>query len=118
MKIVLPRTLLEPGTIPWSSIGNHDLMQQIKFILLWNFRDMGRVSRLPSVVEDNHYRFTTGQIRKLLDTLALNNGADWVNVESYGVYEKDEKIGYSFQVRFTIPGNTDVSRQWLNTYPE
>lgn len=117
MKIAIAKSLLEPAGIPWFLITSKiDLARHIKFILLGNFHDMKRTSILPCVDKNDYYhRLTTKNVCTLLAQLANNHGADRVAVTSYGLFEDDVKVGYSFRIEFTIPGDTKRYRQWLDT---
>ncbi len=118
MKIVLPKTLAEPGTIPWASMtsGISDVVYHINMRLYVNFKDMEKSSVLPSVTKDSSYRFSVEQVCRILKELAMQNGANWATVYDFTIADdKFKKVGYSFQVRYTVLGDTTRYDKWLYT---
>jgi hypothetical protein len=118
VKIRLPKTLAEPLTLPWASIASDisDAVVNINMKLYLNFKSMEEAHVLPGG-KDPGYQFSVGQVCKILEELALCNGAISATAYDYIRYEQgtSEKIGYCYQVHYTVPDDTTRYDKWLYT---
>lgn len=120
LKIVLPKTLAEPLTIPWAKSVDMKLAVRIKDDLDDMFQYMekngitpGRIRKAPS--------FSPNEVAKTLRTIAKNGGATTAYTEvlksGFGFTTKNPiHIGYRYSVIFTIPGGARAFRISFDSY--
>lgn len=112
MKIVLPKTLAEPLTIPWfnSDKSTSDLVEHIMYAIYEAFA-ASQVTRKEHMI-----------IHDLLDMLvrvAERNGALEAIPHYAHIWSTDEKrkhIGYRYFIHFKVPNDTRVHLESIRFY--
>jgi len=119
MKILLPKTLAEPLTIPWTKHPkNAVLIMHIKSELRDYFAYLERVGITPGKVRTGS-SISISAVSSALRHSAWNNGAQGVSSEIWHLPNSanlTHLVGYQYYVQFTVPGNAKVHTVILNSY--
>jgi len=112
MKIALPKTLLEPGTIPWEQIrGSEDVVLDVYYTLRGNFADMKKKNVLPIPDDDEIGRIPVYLVKNILRDLALEHGADMARVQHFTIEEIDHIPRYEYRVQYRV--GKQVYTRWF-----
>ena len=100
MKIILPKTLAEPLTIPWITVfpDETEMVKIISKAMREQFRYLRNQDLLPKDNEDKILRFSNDMVLRNLVTIAQRKGA--INIESGKIRTNN---GYMYWVDFGIP---------------
>ncbi len=118
MKIILPKTLAEPLTIPWLGIAimtNPGMADIIKDAIRDYFITILGCDKEPisPLIKNGKSRLTPGGMLYMLQATAEQAGG--LNV--YGELERNmngtKHIGYSYYVFFTIPGSDKLHHKCM-----
>ena len=113
MKIILPRTLLEPGTIGWPEPYSHrGIPERIIEEITKEFRSLDDGQLLPSDEEGMSIAKTCDHIRWLATML----GAEDISTTCMNISRNAKWVGYLFVVRFSEPGKSKRYEACLKTY--
>ncbi len=119
MKIVLPKSLAEPLTIPWTKRPkNADLIMHIKRELGDYFAYLEREGIAPEKVRANK-TISLAAMCSALRHSAWNNGALEVRSEVWHLPSSTDLtslVGYRYHVKFTVPGSDGIHTVILDSY--
>jgi len=106
MKIVLPKTLAEPLTIPWflsnKVMGNRDIVKLIHEYVTW----INRLGLAPGLFDSNRYGRISCQ-HVLTDMIAIveRHGGNVYSTKANKGFTGIEHTGYFFIIEFWTPIN-------------
>ncbi len=107
MKIILPKTLAEPLTIPWfivsSGDGTESVIDDALNGLIDNYERSNLMPRLPGD--------STAGVCTMLRVTAAHAGTDNVDALAYPVIECKKHIGYEYVVLYSLP-NSKLLYNW------
>ncbi len=118
MKIVLPKTLAEPGTIPWALISPSSIVSKLDIDdalngLIDNYERRKLMPRTP-------FSPTVG-VCTMLRVTAEGSGADDASATAHPIIECKEHIGYEFVVLMTLSNDKNLyhwsRKSWFPWYP-
>jgi len=113
MKIVLPKTLAEPGTIGWPEpYGHGKIPGGIIDDLVTAFRSLDDAQLLPSSEEGMSIQKTCDHIRWLAEV----RGAEDISTTCINIHRGARHKGYLFMIRFGEPGKDKRHVVELRTY--
>jgi len=109
MKIILPKTLAEPLTIPWFITRLHDegLVESIRDEIRRFFLSMEKVGHTPKAVRSD-LRMTVKDFLHILEHVAKVHGG--INVYSFidKCMDGTKHIGYAYYVYFQVPNDPQL----------
>jgi len=112
MKIKLPKTLAEPGTIPWPEPYDHEQSGRISAVLTEEFRELDDARLLPSAETGMTVEQTCDHMR----WLAERRGMKDISTTCSNIHRGAKHVGYLFIVRFSEPGKSQRHDVHLKTY--
>jgi len=113
MKIAIPKTLLEPGTIRWPTpYGHGQSPEYIIAVLTEEFRELDDAQLLPTAEKGMTIAMTCDHIRWLAERRGMND----ISTTSMNIRLDATVIGYLFIVRFSEPGKSKHHYVQLKTY--
>ena len=122
MKILLPKTLAEPLTIPWPTLlPASELVAYIKKDLedFYRYLDMKGITPKPLGVSfPENTMFSRDEVQQLLKGNALRNGADTAFCGVWNMRRMDDStkiLEYRYLVQYTVPGTTRIYRVTLGS---
>ena len=121
MKIVLPKTLAEPGTIPWPTLlSDSELATVIKWQIEDYFAYLEREKITPAKAKKGSL-ISCHEIISALRHRALNTGAETVFSEVWKLKQgvgDTKNIGHRYLINYTVPEDKRVYRLVLDSYFE
>ncbi len=121
MKIVLPKTLAEPWTIPWFMLSNvpDALSDAISLALREYFDTLDSGDHVPNPVKDPGFgtvRLDPQTLLEALKALAQELGAKDVETAYDHLINGPKHIGYSYRVHFHVPNRRRVQMWVINSW--
>jgi len=128
MKIVLPKTIAEPLTIPWFiPIPDADLIGDVRTEIreYFDYLKKRNLTPVPGNRVNTHgrYRLTSADIAIAVRIMLGRMGASLYHIEVKNLYDTSPgvnpsctHIGYSFGMLFKVPNDRRIYKQFSSTW--
>jgi len=116
VKIVLPKTLAEPWTIPWiqkEAVTDADIIIEI---LHKYFRYLYKMKLGPSIIDDGTVHFSRVTVCDAIRHIVMKHRGTVLRVATSNRYAGNKHVGYTFIVDFSIPGGRTYYRTRLTSW--
>ena len=119
MKILLPKTLAEPGTIPWPTLmeNNSTLAKAIMKAIRDFFHTAENNNEAPTDDFEawGKFNYSAAEISDIIEFLAIETGAETAIVRYQSKIMRGKNIGLQYCITFTVAcGSIEYYRAYIN----